>query len=469
MPADWTPIPLNPKWFANVEETALTRAHARIENCFVTEADGVSRFPGLVEFASLPGNEPVYLHDFRDDLIAVTGAGRMYRLDKAAVTEDVTDVPISGGRRPTFTETSEYLLVAAGGPINKFDGRKTSILSEAAPLASHVGSIDNYVLASEIDSDRFAYSNPGAPGRWSPLDVFAASGSPDPVNALVVTPFREVIVAGPKSIEQYERLASGTPPFFRRWSVGEGILDQARYTLCYEDNAVWGVSPKFEFSRYSGQTGKSESDDIGRMLESVDNWDGSWATPMLVEGQKFILLAIPHASNPYGTKGLTLLLDYRQSKWMSLYGWDTALAAPVRWPGVSYRALWGRHFVGGHGKIWELRRGHYWHADRPARMLIRTAPMSELGTVRIDAMRMRMKRGIGSNTSESYIRVRASRDGRPFGRWVRRSFGRAGQVEGYIDFGGFGGATIWQFEVEVTDNCDASLVKWDAQVTRLGP
>lgn len=467
MPAAWTAIPLDAKWFSNVQETSLTKAHAAVENCFLTEANGVSRFPGLKNFVNLPGEERVFLHDFRDDLIAVTGAGRMYRMDKDGNVEDVTQVPISGGRRPTFTETDEYLAVAAGGPIIAFDGQKTTVLSENAPLASHLGSVDNYLLAAEINSDRFQYSNAGAPRQWSSLDTFAASGSPDPVNALLVTDFREVIVGGPRSIEQYERLTTGDPPFFRRWSVGGGIL--APYTMIFEDNAVWAVNQKYEFSRYSGQTGKSVSDDIGRSLEKVDDWTDAWATSLLIEGQKFILLAIPHATNPYGTKGLTLLLDYRQSKWLSLYGWITSDGIPARWPGWSYRPLWKRHFVGGEGKIFELTDSTYWHAGEKARMLIRTAPMSELGSVRIDAIRMRLKRGIGTNTAESYIRLRAARDGKPFGNWVRKGFGKAGQRDMYIEFGGFGCATVWQFEIEVTDDCDTQLVKMDAQITQLGP
>lgn len=469
MPYDWTPIPLDAKWFANVQETSLTKAHAAVENCFLTEANGVSRFPGLKDFADLPGNERVYLSEFREDLIAVTGAGRVLRADRNGNVEDVTRVPITGGRRPTFSETPEYLAIAAGGQIVAFDGKKTAVLSDNAPLASHVGYVDGYLVANEINSDRFAYSGANQPKSWASLDTFAVSGSPDPVSSLLVTPFREIVVAGPQSIEQYERLSSGDPPFFRRWSLGEGIHKDAAETLCFEDNAVWAVNSKYEFARYSGQTGQSVSDDIGRRLESIDNWTDAWATPILIQGQKFMLLAVPNATNPYGSLGLTLLLDYRQSKWLSLYGWDTAEGRPVRWPGWSYKPLWGRHFVGGQGKIMELTADTHWHAGQPSRMLLRTAPMSELGNVRIDAMRLRLKRGIGSNTAESTIRVRASRDGRPFGNWSRKSFGKAGDATPYVSFGNFGCATVWQFEIEVTDDCDAQLVKWDAQLTKLGP
>ena len=46
---------------------------------------------------------------------------------------------------------------------------------------------------------------------------------------MMVTPFSELMLSGRASIEQFERLASASTPFFRRVSVGEGI--KAPYTL----------------------------------------------------------------------------------------------------------------------------------------------------------------------------------------------------------------------------------------------
>jgi hypothetical protein len=38
----------------------------------------------------------------------------------------------------------------------------------------------------------------------------------------------------------------------------------------------------------------------------------------------------------------------------------------------------------------------------------------------------------------------------------------------WIEFGGFGCAQTWQFEVEVTDNCEVEIVKMQTQLTPLG-
>lgn len=467
MAADWVPIPLNTKLFTNVQETALTRAFAGVENCFPTEADGISRFPGLSQFATIANdNSRVYLYDYRGDLLATTAAGRFYRINKAGVVEDRTGVTITGGMRHTHAKTDVGVVVAGGAQIIEFNGETTKFLSDNAPLASHVGVVDNFVLANEVASGRFYHSEAGAYGRWNPLDTFAASGSPDEVSALFVTPFREVLAAGPESIEQFERLPSGDPPFFRRWSVGEGIY--APYTFCFADNTTWGISQKYELARFSGQTQQSTSDDIGRTLDAIDDWTDAWAQPLEIVGQKFILLQVPQAMTPYGTKGLTFLYDYRQQKWSTLYGWDANHNIPKRWPGWSVRKLWGRVFVGGEGKIYELTTNSYYNGGELSRMLFRTAHFSELGEMRIDALRIRFRRGLGTYSAQSKVSIRANRDNKGFGSWVRRGFGLAGQREMVVQFGGFGCAHTWQFEVMVTDDVPAEITKVEAQVTRLG-
>lgn len=466
MPGKWIPIPLDSKLFLNVHEAVLTRAHAAVENSFVNEAGGHSRFPGLKDFSDLGGAARVYMAEWRGDLIAVTNQGKVYRLDKAGNPTRVQGVPVSGGRRVVFAKTDDELLMAAGGPIIRYAGDKTELFSKDAPNSTHVAFIDGFVVASEVDSGRFQHSSAGNFRTWSALDTFAASGSPDNINSLIVTPFRELLVCGEESIEQFERLPSGDPPFFRRWSVGEGIF--APHTLVFADNAAWGINRKFEFVRFSGQVTQPTSDDIGRSLEAIDDWTDAWAEVIQVIGNKFILLQAPFATNVYGTKGATFLYDFRQQKWGSLYGWDSVTGLPARWPGWSYLSLWGRHFVGGEGRIYELTTDTFWHAGTPARMLGRTAHLSELGEIRIDNLRARLRRGAGTNTSEAIFSIRCRRDSKEWSNWKRKGLGRRGETDMFVEFGGMGAAHTWQWEWVITDDCPVELVKLDAQVTALG-
>lgn len=466
MAGQWIPIPIDAKLFQNVHETALTHAQAAMENAYVNESGGHTRFPGLKPFVTLGGEARVYMAEWKGDLIACTSQGKVYRIDPNGGATRIQGLPASGGRRVVFARTDDELLMAAGGPIIRYAGDKTELLSEDAPLASHVAYVDGYVVAAEMESGRFRHNVAGDTRQWEALDTFSATGSPDNINALFVTPFRELLVCGSDSIEQYERLPSGDPPFFRRWSVGEGIFSP--YTLTFADNATWGINGNREFVRFSGQITQPASDDIGRSLEAIDDWTDAWADVVQAFGQKFIVLQAPFATSVHGTAGVTFLHDFRQQKWSSLYGWDERTGLPSRWPGWSYLDIWGRHFVGGDGCIRELTTDTYWHAGVTTRMLGRTAHLSELGEVRIDNLRARLRRGVGTNTAAPTFSIRATRDNQHVTRWKRKGLGKRGDGMLYVEFGGFGSAHTWQFEWEVTDDCPVEIVKLEVQVTALG-
>lgn len=466
MAGKWRDVPFAEKLFTNVKEAVLTKASAALENCFINEAGGHSRFPGLTQRIELGGAARVYLSEWQGDLMAESG-GRLHRINRSLTAEDITGVPVSGGRRTIFAEGDGELLMAAGGPIVRFAGAQTEVLSADAPEATHVGYLDGYVLANEKDSGRFQHSAANDSKTWDPLDVFAANGNPDNVTSLAVTPYRELLVCGVKSVEQYERLPTGDIPFFRRWAVGEGIF--APYTLVADKDGNWGVNDKYEFVRFTGQTSQSVGDDLGLTFEGVDDWTDAWAVQMNLRGQKFILLQIPRATNVYGTQGITALHDYRQGKWYSLYGWDDALALPARWPGWSYQQIWGRHFVGGEGKIYELDASVFQNAGKVQRMMGRTAHVDSFGEVSIDNVRMRVKRGVvGPNADIPVLSLRCLKDNRTWTRWVRKSLGRSGDTDMFIEFGPMGQCSTMQFEWEITDQCEVEAVKLQVQLSPLG-
>jgi hypothetical protein len=473
MAGDWLPLPIETKLFTNVPEEGLTRAFAALENCFITEAGGHVRFPGLSLFTNLGGKARVSLWDWRGDLIAVTGEGRVYRVKPNGTAQDVTGVPVAGGNRVIFSGTEDELLMAAGGPIIRFAGEHTELLSPDAPDATHVQFIDNYLVANEVGSGRFRHTDASAYSTWQALNTFSASGNPDNIDALIVTDFGELLAMGPKTIEQFERLATGSIPFFRRWRVGEGLHPGARYTVILADNATWCVNKLSEFVRFSGQSSQPHSDDLGATFETIDNWTDAWADYVAVSGQKFIILQFPHASNVYGTKGLTFLLDIRQKKWSALFGWDEAEGQPTRWPGWSIHELKsptgrGKRYVGGEGCIYELTTDTFHHNGTIARVLARTAHFKELGEARIDGLRLTIKRGVGTYETEPVLRIRAIKDIKYPTMWEEVGLGKSGSGDMIAEFGEWGCASTWQFEWMVTDDCPIELMKLEVRATKLG-
>lgn len=469
----WVPIPINSKLFQNVDANVLPKGTLALENAYINDAGGHSRFPGLVPFCKLPDPGRVYLGiDWRGDLLTATSSGRAFRVAKDQSFLDVTGAAVEGGQRVIFAKTEDRACMAAGGAIIMYDGTPTRVLSENAPLASHIGFIDSFLVASEVGSGRYHYSDAGAYNSWQQLSTLSADSKPDDINALLVTPFREILVPGADSLEQWERLLTGSVPFFRRWSTGEGV--KAPYTLMSADNGAWCVNRDNEFIRLAAQAAAPESVDIQQTLDAVDDWSEAWVgghpdRALAFGGQRFLILGIPNASNPYGTKGLTFGYDIRQKRWLSLYGFDASLGLPVRLPVWSHYPMWNKVLFGGeNGQIYTLDANTHSYGGQTQRMLGRTAHMSELGEIRVDAVRMRLNRGLGGNASAPIFRFRCNRDNGRWSRWQERSLGKAGDGFFYVHFDSFGDGTSFMFEWECTDDCNLQIVSLEAQTTPLG-
>lgn len=472
MTEKWIPLPLDKGFFANLDADAVVGYQTGIENGFVNEIGGNTRFPGLREVADVGDPSPLVLSDFDGDLIAGNRKGQVFRINRRYDVSNVTGVPATGGRRMIFAKTDRELLAAAGGPIIRLRSNKTELLSSAAPLATHVGWIDGFTIATEVNSGRFYHSGAGTPDQWDPLDTFSADGNPDNINSLLITPFRELMLGGPDSIEQFERLPTGDVPFFRRWAVGDGV--KFAYMMLFADNAVWTVNNLTEFVRFSGQISTASSAEVGRLLEKIDDWRDAWIggypdRPLHIVGQKFILLQAPYATNEYGTKGVTLLFNYRDKKWQALYGWDAAAGVPTRWPGWSHWYQWNKVYVGGNGKVYELTDDVYRHGSEIQRWLIRTANIADTSLVNVKNFRLHIKRGLGSSAADApTVRVRCSRNGKPYGAWVTRSLGKAGDNIPFVYFGGFGVASSHRFEIMSADNCPIELLSAQVLTEAIG-
>lgn len=468
----WIDVPLDRKLFKNLDPEVLTDSYSALENCYVTESGGLSRFPGLREVVDLNGSEAdIYLDRYKNDLMAVGADGQTFRIDSNYAQEKIAGTPVSGGKRASFARTREGLLITAGAQIINFNGTKNAVLSENAPLSEFIGFIDGFVLAVEKESGRFQHSNLNNNGIWDALDTFAVDGSPDNISAMLITPFNEILFAGEESLEQYERYVGSEVPFFRRWSVGEGISEP--HTLCHADNAAWGLNSKHEFVRLSGQTSQSVSDDIQKDIEyryslsNLGSLNKAWAEPCYIKGQKFIVLQSPEATNKYGTKGITAVFDIRRGQWFDIFGWDADNGVPTLWPGRSIFQLWGKTFVGGQGKIYELDPDTHNNDSAIQRVFCRSAHFDTAGTMRVDRVRITLKRGVGTYETSPKIMLRSRPDNKNWSIMQTRELGKIGDDLLFIEFGAQGTADTWQFEISMTDNAPFEVRRMQLDATQV--
>ena len=464
----WADFPWANKMVANVDEAILRKAVAATENGYANASGGMSRFPGLLSFATFGGSR-TYLYGHRGNMLAATDQGKLYRIDRSGTVQDVTGVPISGGKRVMFAQTEDQLVMCAGGPILKLSGVATQQLSPQAPQSTHVAFIDGYLVAIEPNSGRFSFCNPGEYEICDPASVFSANAKPDNLTALAVSPYREILLAGEDSVEQYETLTNGSQPFTRRWATGTGVM--APYTLMTDETGTYGVNGKQRFVRFIGQVSQDESADVGLVLENIDNWDEAWAQECSVKGQNLFVLQAPHATNAYGTKGVTVLFDYRNRRWSFLYGWDDIKKLPARWPGWSVLRIWGRMFVGTPGGVAEMKPTHYDLLGKPFPFLIRSAHVDQWGPSRIDDCQVRIRRGMGAYEGNGSVMprigLRVNRDQEGFDQWMFEDLGRPGERDMIVSFGTLGEASTWQIEIAITDPVPVEFTNMQVQVERL--
>lgn len=462
----WANFPWERPHYANADEAILRQAVATVENATANEAGGFSRFPGLKTFASFPGQR-VYARAWREDVYCATDEGRTYRVDRQGNVEDVTGVPISGGRRVIMDATDDRLVMAAGGPLVQLYGRRTALLSAGAPPSTHIFYVDGYLGAIEANSQRWRHCQPGEYDNWQAIDTFSANAKPDNIHAAIVTPYRELLIGGPEHIEQFERLPNGSQPFARRWSTGEGVAYP--YTLVADKTGTYGVNPDAQFVRFAGQVSQNESEAVGLPLSRVDDWTDAWAQALRVAGGSYVLLQAPEATSAYGSKGITLLLDLSNRRWAFLYGFDRATGLPTRYPAWSFVRAWNKLYAGVPGGLAEVAPETYDLLGQPMPFIIRSGHIDKFGPSRIDDVRIRVKRGVGTlSGQEPKIGLRVNRDQEGFDQWTWESLGKAGHSETVIHFGNQGCANTWQFEISVTDPVAVEFVSMDIWVERLG-
>lgn len=489
---EWAIFPWQDRMFTSSDEALLTHAVASVENAAANKAGGFSRLPGLEWFVQFPADR-VYLKRWRNDLYAGTDRGKLYRISQDQRLTDMTGVPVSGGRRWTFDigENPDMLLMAAGGPIVKLSNLQTEVLSPQAPNTTHVAVVDGYVMAIEPHSNRFSFADVDRPTVWDPLSVFSANAKAEDANSLVITPYREVLIGAPEHIEQYERLANGDQPFARRWSTGQGV--GFPYTLLADVTGTYGVNSKHEFVRFFGQVSQEKSQDVRRSLEDVDDWTDAWSGELAVDGGRYMVLQMPFATNPYGTKGLTFTYDYSSARWAFLYG-PLSNGLPTRYPAWSFERCWNKVFVGVPGGVAIMDPSNYQMFGAAWPFLVRTAHVDKYGPSRFDNLRIRIKRGAAQqypvlrnelgapllaertrqplrNEAKSpeprLLGLRVNRDNEGFGPWMYEPMDPEGETTLVANFGAMGCANTWQFEMRCTSDTPVETTRMEVYVERL--
>lgn len=320
--------------------------------------------PGLENFATLPSaiNRSYLYWWVKKGIAIVVADGRIFKiLNPNGLIVDITGDLLTGGKKPTFTDNGQYLVIADGAQMVYTDGDTPTayITDPDAPTAiTHVVFYDQYILANNIGTGQVHFANFAnvAPLVWQALDVFTAESDPDDVIGLYVNK-RSIIVEGSVSIEFF--FDDGTTPFSRQQGATIARGGMGPYSTVFANEIGFFFDDKRRMCRLDGFNPSILSTPFDKLIQSFDTVSDTTADYITILGRHFILFNFP-------TENETLVYDFQTDYWCrwSQFVEDTGLRNRFLGASYCYARDWNKHVFGSwsDGKIYFMSENAYMDA-----------------------------------------------------------------------------------------------------------
>lgn len=305
--------------------------------------------PGLEAFIDFGTGYPIIgvkKWSSKGIVLVVTG-GKLFKVTSdtgdfeeiTGVTYD-TSVPVSFVLMKDLSEV-EYCFLCNGGQISYTDGTSsTQYLSDpqAPTAATHIDTIDRYLMSNSIGGDSFYYSDPGDPFNWSAISFASAESSLDALSSLKVIG-RNIYLVGTETIEIW--VNDGVTPFSRRNDVAIPRGTLSPYSLTVIENSLYLMDSNRDVLRITSGNVEVLSESWSgpfKALSSITDAVGSWHTP---GGKGFYVLDFPFSAKTYA-------YDYKVDYWGEWAGWDEDVSDYKEYPGrfSEFMPEWNFNLVG---------------------------------------------------------------------------------------------------------------------------
>jgi hypothetical protein len=352
------PLPIIGGMNQGADESGLDQLGAETRDAYIDTHGSLSRRDGLVEFCDLLTGakvDGIYWVNAWNKAIAVSN-GKIFRIDASDGTfVDVTNNLLTAGVRVIFTDDGTRVYMANGGKITTLlvGGTSTFMADADAPTTvSHVAFLDQYILANDIGTDDFYFSEPGDGTVWD-NEWFSAETDPDFITALAVKD-REILVTGPESNEIW--INDLESPFSRKDPayIQEGIV--APYSMVHANGIWFGLSENKEIVVLRGRLTVPIDPGINEVIQGFTTVNDCLADTFKRAGKTFLMFSFPSEER-------TLVLDLSNGFFYEYGYWNTGLAEYKRYKGncIAYAKGWNKTLVGDRssGKIYEMSDSVY--------------------------------------------------------------------------------------------------------------
>ena len=314
--------------------------------------------PGLTEFLSLGDTQRVDgLHYWvrQKQLIAVCNQ-KIYRINSTPSATNITgSAPMGLHVRPKFCDViGTKLYAASGGRIAGIpaSGNAAYIADSDAPTSVRfIAPINRKLVALEDGSERFWWSEPGAPEDWQG-QVATIESAPD-LGLSMYSASGYLWFHGQSSIEVWR---DDGATFVRE---GLGAIQRgciAPYSVCEIGGSAYWLDDTREVCRLRGFSVEVISaPQLSRYLNTFSEVTDAVGDYLPVEGKHFYVLSFP-------TEGKTLVYDIGLNTWYEWGHWNPVTASYTRWRGscVTVANDWNKVLAG------DITAPKIWHVSGPS-------------------------------------------------------------------------------------------------------
>lgn len=363
--------------------------------------------------------------------------------------EDLGGRRLNGLRRPTWDNFNGTILVCDGGaPVAIAPSGVAAPIAGGPPAARFVAVVNSVVVMAGFNDVGFRWAQVNTFDRW-PIENFdEVQRRGDPLRCMLALRSELLFFLG-KTIEVWVNIG-GERVFARRTTIERGTA--ADYSPVKANDTVYWLGNDRNFYVLEGSTARPISPVLRRLMKSLQH-------PELVYGLHFEREQQIRWFAP--ADGLAFTFDYVHGGWSIDCRWQAD--EPALWPVNSYGELGGQGYAGDTdptGRVFHLGPEHADDNGEVIRMSRRfqVAPSPSGLQVRVNQLRLRLKRGTAATNAQALLMIRWRFDQDVWGPYEHLDLGPVGDRDPFIDIGPMGAGADLEVEIVETDSAPEMLV-----------
>ncbi len=426
----------------NIASDAATAATTLAANLSIGPFGENVQRPGLVDTGvSGLGTSPVIgAYQWLGFMILVTADRKVWALAEGAPTTPIAlsdgtaPTLLAGTQRPVFSEDGLPRVIIAGGgaPLQWQGSGLCSPLVQFGytPAATHVAFLGDRLLFNDLSNPTQWYWSDlgdGLHNTIDPANFDTADANPDDIVGVYST-IREAYIFGERSIQVYTTGSDPLNPFDNAAVTQIGCA--APYSPVNADGSWMLLDNNRRIVVSDGRNFQDVSSDLSATLRGFSTVSDCWSFREDIGNQTFYVFRFP-------TEGREFAFDTNKKAWLERTFYSPTGQIALPYGCHSYWPTFNGHFFGSTttGAVYKWDPNTRTDLGLPLVMERQTGWLDHGGQARKRSVRVRivLRRGTGTPTSEELFEVRVADDGGPWGDWEQIPLGLAGDNEQVAD------------------------------------